>query len=168
MRKNIYYLTLLSICLVQILLNNYLYISQYILISLLPAIVASLPLRFNTITSLLMAFVVGLAIDFISLPTLGISSCALLPCMLVRVPVLKLVYGDNILQNDDNSPLNYQSYKENFISILIFCALYMAVYVWLDGAMTRSFAFNSLRWLCSTLCSSLLCFLCSMILFKDN
>ena len=63
MNRTYHIIVSLAICVVQILLNNYLNISQYVLVSLLPLVVMSLPLKRSTNFALFVAFFAGMAVS---------------------------------------------------------------------------------------------------------
>lgn len=166
MRISYRLIVFLCLCLVQLLLNMYFAPTQYLLLSFLPLIIVALPLKYNTVGTLFIAFALGLVVDFLSSTALGISACALLGVALLKNFVLYIVSGEELLSNHEESPLGYLDFKTMTLALLILCAVYFAVYVWVDAAGTRSFGFNSLRWLCSTVASALLCSLCANVLYK--
>ena len=76
MMRNHYRLVFLLLCIVQLLINNYFNLSQYLLLSLLPLCIMILPLKKNSgIVDLFVAFALGLLVDFASSSVIGISSC---------------------------------------------------------------------------------------------
>ena len=62
---------------IQLLLCNYFMLSPYVMLTLLPAMVLSIPLRYATPQVLLIAFVTALAVDFLAdgVPGLNVPSC---------------------------------------------------------------------------------------------
>lgn len=166
--KNINWIVFACFCLLQLLINNFFAPSQYLLLSFLPLIIVGLPLKYGTIVTMLMAFATGLGVDVLSSTAIGISACALLPVALLKNVVLYMVGGEELLSNHENSPLAYQTFWKNALTLFILCALYFAVYVWIDAAGTRSFGFNTVRWCCSVLVSGLLSCLCASVLYKKS
>ncbi len=168
MSKSYYMLVFIALCIIQVLLNNYLNVSQYLLLSLMPLALMSIPLNRSTISCLLIAFFTGLAVDVISTPSMGSTSIALLVCAMIKNFVFQVVYGDEIFSLRDSSPLVYTSGKERIISTGIMCGAYFLFYIIIDSAGTMSFTFNLLRWLYSTMASTILCCLCAVMLFRRN
>lgn len=156
------------LCVVQLLLNNFFAPGQYLLLTFLPLSILLLPLKFNTVRTLFIAFATGLSVDFLSSSSIGISACALLLVALLKNPVLYLASGEELFSNHDASPLGYLDFRKTLLSSFILCALYFSVYVWVDAAGTRPFGFNALRWLCSTAASGMLCSLVASALYKRS
>ena len=65
MRHN-YGITFLLLAAIQLLICNYLNISAYITISLLPVLILCFPTRFSTLSAMLVAFATGLATDLLA------------------------------------------------------------------------------------------------------
>lgn len=168
MTKPYYIFAFICICVVQMLINNFFNVSQYLLLSLLPMLILSLPLKYPTSVNLLFAFCVGVIVDLVSSPVIGLSCCPLLLCAFAKNYIIRLVYGVEILWQREDSPLNYQSTKEVIISLIIICALYFLVYVWIDTAGTRPFSFVFQRWIYSTLLSAFVCGIFSSFIFKSE
>ncbi len=168
MSKSYYVLVFIALCIIQVLLNNYLNVSQYLLLSLMPLAILLLPLKHSTISCLFIAFIAGLAVDFISFPSIGSTSISLLVCAFIRDIVFQAVYGDEVFSVRDSSPLVYTSGKERLLSIGIMCGTYFIFYIIIDSAGTMPFTFNLLKWLYSTIASTVLCCLCSVMLFRRN
>lgn len=168
MNRTYHIIVNLAICVVQILLNNYLNISQYVLVSLLPLVVMSLPLKRSTNFALFVAFFAGMAVDLLSSSQLGCTSICLLVCAFLKNTVFKLVYGDEIFSYRDGCPLTYQSSRETGIAISILCAIYFLLYALIDSAGTLPLNVNLLRWVISSAISALLCFICTSVLYKGE
>ena len=89
------------LCLAQIILSNYLYVSHYLVLNLLPLVILSLPASRGVNVAMLVAFLAGFAVDFASTGILGLSSAALLPVALLRFPILRAVGGEEYLVHRD-------------------------------------------------------------------
>lgn len=168
MKPGRYFTIFALLCLAQALISNYFLFSQYVLISLLPLLIMSLPPRYGTPGALLLAFVAGFAVDFIGSGTLGLSIVALLPVALLRLPILRLVSGDEILSERDEIPMSRQSPSGMILSLVLACLLFFTIYVWVDAAGTRPAWFNILRTFLSGLVSSFLCALLSSFIFSHG
>ena len=85
----------------QLLLCNYFMLSPYILLTLLPVMVLSIPLRYATPQVLLISFVTALAVDFLADGVPGLNVVALLPVALVRKTVIRWVFGTGLFARGD-------------------------------------------------------------------
>lgn len=168
MRTGRYFIIFAVLTLAQALINNYFLFSQYVLISLLPLLIVSLPSRYGTPAALGLAFVAGFIVDFVGGGTLGLTSCTLLPLALLRIPLLRLVSGEEIMTDRDDSPVAHQTTPELALTMVLACVLFFGLYVWVDSAGTRPFWFNTLRTLFSTGVSGLLCVLLGNFIFGHN
>lgn len=166
MRQGNYFIILTVLCFAQALISNYFPISQYIALSLLPVLVMSLPPRYGTVPSLLLAFVGGFIADFVGTGTLGLSCAALLVVALLRRPIVSIVSEDDYLIYPSDTPFAHQSTSETLLVCVLSCFVYFVVYVPIDDAGTRSFGFVLLQILLSGTASSLLCFLLAQFLFR--
>ena len=168
MKNGRYFIVFAILTLAQALISNYFLFSQYVLISLLPLLIVSLPSRYGTPAALALAFVVGFVVDFVASGALGLTSCALLPLALLRIPLLRLVSGEEIMSYRDDTPFAHQTTAEQALTLALACLLFFGLYVWVDAAGTRPFWFNSVRILLSTGVSTLLCALLGNFLFGQN
>ena len=105
MKTGRYFIIFAILTLAQALISTYFLFSQYVLISLLPLLILSLPSRYGTPAALGLAFVAGFVVDFVGGGALGLTSCTLLPLALLRFPLLRLVSGEEILTDRDDSPI---------------------------------------------------------------
>ena len=80
----------------QLLLCNYFMLSPYILLTLLPVMVLSIPLRYATPQVLLISFVTALAVDLLADGVPGLNVVALLPVALVRKTFIRWVFGTGL------------------------------------------------------------------------
>ena len=168
MKTGRYFIIFAILTLAQALISNYFLLSQYVLISLLPLLIISIPSRYSTPVALGLAFVAGFIVDFVGGGTLGLTSCALLPLALLRITLLRLVSGEEILSDRDDSPVTHQTTAEQALTMVLGCLLFFTIYVWIDAAGTRPFWFNAVRAILSTVVSALLCVLLGNFIFGRN
>ena len=168
MNQTRYFVTIALLCLAQILAGNYLYLSQYIVLSLLPLVVMSLPIRYSTNFALGLAFLAGLLVDFLSSGILGISSCSLLLLALLRIPILNLVSGEEVLTHKDSAPTGHQSGRAVFLTMLLGSLVFFIPYVFVDAAGTRPFWFNVTRIVLSSALSAALMAFLNSFLFRER
>lgn len=145
----------LVIGIIQVLMNNFLNLSRLVDISLLPLLVFCLPGKRQHPGYLAAAFIFGLAIDFASSSTVGITSCALLPCVFARPMILK--------DHPDEKKLS----RDLILSLTLLCAVYFLVYCLFDSAGTLRWSLLLLRWFCSTLVSAVICIVLKVTAVKE-
>lgn len=155
MRDSRYFLLYIVMTAAQIILCNFLNLSQYIVLSVLPMLVLCLPIRFEAISSMIIAFLTGLAVDFWSDGMLGLTSLALVPLAAVRRQIIVLVFGEEVYSRGENINMRRQGIVKMSLGILIASAAYFLIFVTVDGAGTNGFWFNVMRILLSTLVSTL-------------
>ena len=168
MKNGRYFIVFAILTLAQALISNYFLFSQYVLISLLPLLIVSLPSRYGTPAALALAFAAGFGVDFVGSGALGLTSCTLLPLALLRIPLLRLVSGEEIMTYRDDSPFAHQTTAAQALTLTLACLLFFGLYVWVDAAGTRPFWFNTVRTLLSTGVSTLLCALLGNFIFGQN
>ncbi len=168
MNKNLSYIYILALCLIQVLINNFLNISHLLYISLLPLAVFCLPGKHVSIPSLILSFLMGIIIDITSSGAVGITSCALLLCVFLRPAILKLAYTDSFTSSGEDYLEEERLSREMILSIALLCAVYFLVYCWIDSAGTLKWSFALLKWLYSFLCSTVLCVLIKTVIIKGR
>lgn len=137
----------------QILVWNYFNLSQFVLLTFLPVMILCLPVKVKTIPALLIAFAVGMAVDFFSSGILGMTCAALLPVAFCRRTIITLVYGEEVFSRGENISSRRQGPFKMTLGITMATALFMLVYIWIDGAGIRPFWFNLVRFFCSLIAS---------------
>ena len=145
MRKGGYYFIFLLLVAVQMLICNYLNLSPYLMLSILPVMILCVPLRLPTFWTLLLAFATGTAIDLLSEGLLGLNALALVPVAFVRKELIHLIFGGELFARKEDFSIRKNGFGKVALAIFLVQALFLAIYIWADGAGTRSFAFNALR-----------------------
>lgn len=168
MNKNHFYIYILALCLIQVLINNFLNFSHLLYISLLPLAVFCLPGKQVSIPSLILTFLTGIIIDVTSNGVVGITSCALLLCVFLRPLILKLAYTESFTSAGDDYLEEERLSKDMIISIALLCAIYFLVYCWIDSAGTLRWSYALLKWLYSFLSSTVLCVLIKSTIIKGR
>ena len=145
MRQSHYFLYYILLVVAQILICNYLRLSPYLMLSLLPVLVLTLPLRIPTVGALCIAFATGLGVDLLAEGMLGINTVALLPVAFVRRTLARLLFGDELFARKEDFSIRRNGFAKVFAALLIAQALFLAVYIWVDGAGVRPFWFCAAR-----------------------
>lgn len=157
MKKGRFILLWFIMMVAQIILCNYFGLSRYVLISVLPVLILMLPLGMGSIATMLVAFACGLAVDFFSTGMLGITPLALVPVALVRRLLVSMVIGDDQISRDDELSFQAVGVPRMLLAILITCALFFLIYIWVDSAGTVGFWPAAGRFLLSVLVSTPVC-----------
>jgi len=164
-RINLTYVLLLAALIVISSIFNF---SQYVLLTFLPAMIMCLPVTVSTVSALFIAFFSGFAIDFFSTGLMGLSSAALLPVALLRIPILKLIFGSEIFARRENLSIKKHGQGKIIATIIVFTSIYLLAYIIIDSAGTRTFLFNTTKFICSLICSFLVSLLASLPFTSDN
>jgi len=154
MRTRFWFIFLLILA-ADILLGNFLNLGPYVCISLLPILILFLPVNYGGPAAMAIAFATAFAADFFTNGLLGLNIIALLPAAFSRGWIISLVFGSEVRARGEDLSLRKQGLPKMMLALLIMTAVFFAVYVWVDAAGTRSFGFNTLRWLLSSLASTL-------------
>ena len=139
MRYGRFILLWLLLTAVQVVLNHLMGLSQYILVSLLPAMVLMLPLRMGNIPAMIVAFATGFAVDFFSTGMLGLTSLALVPASLLRLP----------MAGEEGYSLKGAATMRTLLATTLSCSLFFIIYIWADSAGTVGFWHCVLRFFLS-------------------
>lgn len=157
---------ILVIC--QILLSALCSLSQYVVICILPVLVFSIPMRFNTHFALLAAFVTGLLADFFTTGIPGLTIVPLLFVAILRRPLYQLVFGESSFQRQGGLNIARQGALRTFIVISVPLAVYLIVFLIVDGAGMRSFWFNALKFIISGVVSYFACYVAINVLLSET
>lgn len=145
MRKSAFWAVYLLLVIVQLLLSNYFTFTPYVMLSILPVMVLSMPTRVGTVPAMLIAFLTGLTVDFLSEGLIGLNALALVPVALIRNGVIGLVFGQELFARREDFSIRKNGLPQVLLALLICQILFTAVYVWADAAGTRPFWFNAAR-----------------------
>ena len=157
---------LLQIC--QIILCNYSPLGPYIMLSILPAMILCVPLKTGVIGCMLIAFGSGLAVDWLSEGLIGINAASLVPVALARKVIIRIYFGEDLITRKDSFSFNKYGIAKVSAAILTAIALFLVVYIALDGAGTRPMWFNLAYFGASLLCNWILCLIVANLLTPDD
>lgn len=152
----------------QMVVCNYFRISPYISVTVLPAMVLCIPLKINTMASMLIAFGTGLAVDFLAEGIIGLNTLALVPVALIRQPLLKAIMGDEI--SDKGNPFNSRSASiwKTLLAVTVVYMVFLSIYILADGSGVRPFWFNAARFAASLACDGILALLVIHVLNPND
>lgn len=154
--KDRYWLIYILLVAVQIVLGNFLNLGQMITVCLLPLLVLSLPVKYSSPAVLLITFATAMVVDVLTHGIPGLGTVALLPVAAGKRWIIQAVFGGELYARGEDLSVHKQGVPKIALAVLLATAVYFAVFVWVDAAGTRSFGFCTLRWLLSTLVSTLL------------
>ena len=169
MNFNIKYATLgalLIIC--QILLSEYVNIWPLLYIAIFPQFIILLPPSFNRLAHLLVAFILGLAIDLFADGVPGLNAAALVAMAYIRPAFLKITLSKANLDTTDNLPLLPRTVEIQKLAMLNGCmlAVFFTVYILLDSAGTFPFWYTILKIVVCTIINCIISLVCSKVLFE--
>lgn len=156
MRIKDFYFKFILFLVAQIIVWVYFNFSQFLMIAILPAMILAIPVRHGTILSMIIAFFLGFLVDFLTSGMLGLTSLALVAVAFVRIPILRLAFGNELFSRGGNISTENSGYMKTFFGILLATLVFVLIYVWADGAGTRPFWFNAVKVLISLVASTLI------------
>lgn len=138
---------------VQMVICNYFQMSPYFVISILPAMVLCIPLTVSTQMCMILAFVTGLSVDWLAEGLIGINASALIPVAYARTTVIRVFLGEDLISRKETFSFRKNGIGKILTTLLLSYVLFFVVYIFLDGAGTKPFLFNLLRFALSLACS---------------
>ena len=155
--KQSFIIQYILISVVQVLICNYFYVSPYIILSIVPAAILCLPSSISNSAAMLIAFVTGLVVDLLAEGLLGLNTLALVPVAASRGFLREAIFGKEMTASgEDISIKKYGSAKVAF-ALAIAQTIFLALYIWADGASARPLTFNLLRFILSLPAGTLTC-----------
>lgn len=167
MRSNRFFLIYLCIVALQVLICNYLNLSYYLTLSLLPVIVILIPIRFSTIAVMLIAAASGFVVDVLGDGVLGLNMLAIVPVALARNGLLRVIFGQEVFAQKEDVTIKKYGIIKFLGFIAIAQAIFLIIYIIADGAGTRPFWFNALRFGISLVAGILVSLFIADTLVKD-
>ncbi len=152
----------------QIILCNFSDFGPYVMLTMLPAMVLCLPTGQSTVITMIIAFCSGLSVDWLSEGILGLNAAALVPVALIRKKVIRVFLGEDLITRGDRF-----SYKKNGIAKIsaanmVCVALFMTLYILLDGAGSLPTWFCFAKGGISAGCNFILALIVTNILSSDE
>ena len=144
-----YFFTYALLLIIQMVICNYFHLSPYLMLSILPVMVLCIPIRVSTTAALFIAFGTGFLVDLLSEGLLGINTLALVPLAFARKGIIQLVFGEEVFARNEDFSIKKSGLGKVSIALIIAQALFLLVYILADGAGTRPFSFNLLRFVLS-------------------
>lgn len=142
--------TLVLIC--QLFLSNYNCLGPYIMLTMLPTMILCLPISVGTFTTMLIAFGCGFATDLFAEGLLGLNVAALLPVAFCRKGLIRIFLGEDLIARKDNFSIRKNGIVKISLAQVTASAIFLAAYIFLDGAGTRPFWFCASKFFASLGC----------------
>ena len=86
----------------------------------------------------------------------------------MRKEVIRLIFGDELFARKEDFSVRKNGFGKVALALFLVQALFLAVYIWADGAGTRTLAFNAIRFGVSLAAGWALSLLVIDILAPDN
>ena len=152
----------------QTALWNYFNFTQYIFVVILPAMLLCLPIDRGVIRVMVLAFLLGLAADFLVNGQLGLTSLALVPVAAIRRWVIQLVFGNELFARGEDLSFRRQGVSKFVMGILILTAVFLLVYLWVDSAGMYPLGFLVLKFGLSLLVSTAVSMAVAYLLLEES
>lgn len=160
MKSNIYSWSIfIGLLLVQLVLTNYINLSQFIFLSLLPALIMCLPLKVSTSAGMLLAFGCGLFVDCFAEGVPGLNALALVPVALIRKPLIGAICGKDLIERHSDYNFRKNGIAKVLVLQLLPLLLFLAIYIIFDCSGTRPGWFVLCKIAASSACDIVLCLL---------
>ena len=168
MKKSGFWLIYIILLVAQLLLSTYANFTPYMMVTMLPAMVLCMPIRMGTVLAMVIAFATGLSVDLLSEGLLGLNALALVPVAFARNSIIRLIFGGELFAREEDFSIHRNGFWKVLVAIVLSTALFLAVYIWADGAGTRPLLFNAIRFGASLVASTLLSLLVVNLLAPDS
>lgn len=145
MRRNVFWLNYILLVIVQLLLTNYLRVSPYLMLTILPILVLCIPIRIGTVGAMLIAAATGITVDLLSEGVLGMNVLALVPVAFFRNGIIRLVFGTELFARGEDFSVQRNGFGKTILALFIAHTIFLLVYIWVDAAGMRPFSFNVIR-----------------------
>ena len=168
MKKSGFWLIYIILLVAQLLLSTYANFTPYVMVTMLPVMVLCMPIRMGTVLAMVIAFATGLSVDLLSEGLLGLNALALVPVAFARNSIIRLIFGGELFAREEDFSIHRNGFWKVLVAIVLSTALFLAVYIWADGAGTRPLFFNAIRFGASLVASTLLSLLVVNLLAPDS
>lgn len=152
----------------QVILCNYTQLGPYIMLSMLPTMILCLPTKVSTIGTMLIAMASGFMVDWLADGLLGLNTAAILPVAFVRKEIIRIFLGEDLITREERFSYRKQGFVKVSIAQTICSAIFLALYIILDGAGTRTGWFCIGKFLVSMIFNFFLAIIVINILAPDD
>ena len=168
MRTQSFGLLFILMVLGQMILCNFAGFSPYVMLSMLPAMIICVPLTVSTPLCMLIAFVTGLSVDWLSEGLIGLNASSLIPVALMRKPLIRFFLGEDLIVRSDSFSIRKNGLGKISLVLGVSLMIFLGIYIFLDGAGTRPVWFNMARFWVSFACNMVIALIVTNILTVDD
>lgn len=168
MKKTGYFIPFIILLLLQICICDFFRLSQFVVLTVLPVTVLLIPISRGTVFSLFAAFLAGLAVDLLSDGLLGLNVLSLVPVAFARRGIIRLVFGEETFARHEDISINKSGFEKMSLAIFMAQTLFLAIYIWADGAGTRPLWFGFARYGASVISGCVLSLIAADILTSER
>ena len=123
----------------QVLISHLFQTGPWCVLTLLPVLVFCLPTSRSTLHLMLIAFVSGLAVDFLADGLVGLNAFSLVPVALVRRFMLVRFFNEELVLRGETLSWRKGGLLRILGCVLLCTALFLLLYVAVDAAGQRAF-----------------------------
>ena len=163
MKQN-YIMMFLLIVGVQLLICNYLHISTFLTLSILPCAILLMPTRYSPVVAMILAFASGLAVDTLAEGVTGLNALALVPVAGARRWICGFIFGKELTATGEDVSMMKYGMGKMALAIFIAQFIFLMIYIWADGAGARPLMFNALRFSVSLVAGTLISLIIAKLL----
>ncbi len=136
MNRNPTFLYLLML-LAQVLVSHLFQTGPWCVLTLLPVMILCLPSQWSVLHAMVVAFLSGLAVDFLADGLIGLNAFALTPVALLRRYLLVHFFNEELVSRGERISWRKWGLLPIFACVLICTALFLLLYVTVDAAGER-------------------------------
>lgn len=125
--------------LAQVLISHLFQTGPWCVLTLLPAMMLCLPTQWSTLRLMLVAFISGLAVDFLADGLIGLNAFSLVPVALVRRFLLVRFFNEELVLRGETLSWRKWGTLRILGCVLLCTALFLILYVSVDAAGERAF-----------------------------
>ena len=141
MKKNRFLFAFILLLIGQVCIYNFFRLTQFVTLSILPAMIMMIPIKRDTVATLIISFISAFAVDFFAEGTLGINALSLVPVALLRKPVIELFFGSEPFEQKENISVRKYGFARVSMAVMLMTMLFLTIYTLADCAGTRPFWF---------------------------
>lgn len=153
LKKVIYAIILVAL---QCILDNYVDLGPYVRVVLAPFIILILPYRYKTISTMVIAFVIGLSIDAFTAGILGLNAGAMAAVAFVRQKVLHSILDERNMERHDSPDIKVFGLTKSLFYVFFHYLVFFVAYTALDNFGFVPFGFCISKILLSTITSGVI------------
>ena len=147
-----YSLTFVLLLICQLFLSNYNCLGPYIMLTILPTMILCIPTSVGTFVAMIIAFGCGFVTDLFAEGLLGLNVAALLPVAFCKKGIIRIFLGEDLIARKDNFSIRKNGLGKVSFAQITASAIFLAAYIFLDGAGTRPFWFCASKFFASLGC----------------